>query len=101
MFAGWIGRDDSLDLALGEFDAQTVGIIGPVSQQTARMWNHSDQTAGADQIVGVARGDQQGQRSADLVGQRMDFARLPATRTADGVGEGPPFAPAAERWALT
>ena len=39
-------------------------------------------------------------RTADIIGQRVDFGRLPAARAADGVVEGPPFAPAAERWAL-
>ncbi len=48
----------------------------------------------------LPRCGQEGAGAADIVRQRMDFGRLPAARAADGVIEGPPFAPAAERWAL-
>lgn len=50
--------------------------------------------------MGVARSNQEGKRTADIVGQRVDFGGLAATRAADRVVEGPPFAPAAERCAL-
>src|SRR5580698_9415565 len=100
MLAGWIGRDDSLDPALGELFAQALGVIGSVGQQAARMLNHADQGSRADKIVGVAGRDHEGERPAYVVGQRVDFGRLAAARAANGVVEGPPFAPAAERWAL-
>lgn len=100
MFSGRIGRNDGLDPALGEFGAQAFSIISSVGQKTAWMSDHADQAACANQIVGVARRDQEGQGTADIVCQRMDFGRLPATRAANGVVEGPPFAPAAERCAL-
>jgi hypothetical protein len=35
-----------------------------------------------------------------IIGRRVDFRRLSASRATDGVVEGPPFAPAAERWVL-
>jgi hypothetical protein len=50
--------------------------------------------------VDVAGRDQQYMWAADIVGQRVDFGRLSAARAPDGIVEGPPFAPAAERWAL-
>jgi hypothetical protein len=59
-----------------------------------------EQAAHSDEVVDIAGRDQQDMRAADLIGQRVDFRRLSAARAADGVVEGPPFAPAAERWAL-
>jgi hypothetical protein len=64
------------------------------------MRHHADQAMSADQIVGVARRDQEGQGTAIIVCQRVDFGRLSAARATDGIVEGPPFAPAAERCAL-
>ena len=80
--------------------AQAPGVVGAVGEETGRV-RTAEQTAGTDQVVGVAGREQQGSWTALVVGQRVDFGRSPAARAADGVGEGPPFAPAAERWALT
>lgn len=100
MLSGRVGRDDGLDVAFGEFVTQAFGVIGSVGQQAARTADHSDQDACTDQVVGIARRDHEGEWPADVVGQRVDFGRLAATRMTDGIVEGPPFAPAAERWAL-
>jgi hypothetical protein len=100
MLAGRIWRDHGLDTACGQFVAQAPGVVGSIGQQTAWVADHANQTARTDQIVGVARGNQEGKRTADIVGQRVNFGGLPAARAADCIVEGPPFAPAAERWAL-
>jgi hypothetical protein len=50
--------------------------------------------------VDVAGRDQQNMWAANIVGQRVDFRRLSAARATDGIVEGPPFSPTAERWAL-
>ena len=97
MFAGRIWRDHGLDPTLSQFITQAFGVVGSVSQQAPWTSNHTDQNAGADQIVGVARRNQEGKRAANIVGQRMDLGGLTAARAADRVIEGPPFAPAAER----
>jgi len=97
MFAGRIWRDHGLDPALSEFIAQAFGVVGPVSQQAPWTSNHADQNAGTDEIVGIARRNQEGKRTANIVGQRVDFGGLTAAGAADRVIEGPPFAPAAER----
>lgn len=101
MLTGRIWRDHRLDMACGQFIAQAPGIVGSIGQRAARTVDHADQVASADQIIGVTRGNQEGQRTADIVNQRVDFGGLPAARAADCIVEGPPFAPAAERWALT
>lgn len=100
VLAGRIWRDDSLDPPLCEFLAQASGVVGSVGDDTLWSMPHSEQTAGSVEVVDVSSRDQQGIWTPDLIGQRVDFGRLPAARAADGIVEGPPFAPAAERWAL-
>jgi hypothetical protein len=100
MLAGRIGRDDGSDPSLREFLAQAVGVIGPVGKNPFGSMAHSEQATHSDKVVDVAGRDQQDMRTADIIGQRVDFRRLSAAGAADGIVEGPPFAPAAERWAL-
>lgn len=97
VFAGGIWRDHGLDPTLSEFIAQAFSIVGPISQQAPWMPNHADQNAGTDEIVGIARRHQEGERTTNIVGQRVDLGGLTASGAADRVIEGPPFAPAAER----
>ena len=101
MLAGRIWRDHGLNAPCSQLIAQASGVIGSIGQETARTADHVDQIACTHQIMGVTRGNQEGQRTANIVGQRVDFSGLPAARAADCIVEGPPFAPAAERWALT
>jgi hypothetical protein len=61
------------------------------------MPNHVDQNASTNEIVSVARRNQEGKRTANIVGQRVDLGGLTAAGAANRVIEGPPFAPAAER----
>jgi predicted metallo-beta-lactamase superfamily hydrolase len=61
---------------------------------------HGEQAAGSVEVVNVSSRDQQIVWASDLTGQSVDFGRLPPTRAADGVVEGPPFAPDAERRVL-
>jgi hypothetical protein len=51
--------------------------------------------------VDIAGGQGKGDRTAVLIGQGVNLSRPSAARSADGVPEVPPFAPAAERCALT
>lgn len=101
MLAGRIGRDDGLCTPLAEPVSQTAGIVGPVGNQTPRRWNNCQQIKGPVQIMGVARRQREGDRPAFGICQSVDLGRAPAARAADGLAEGPPFAPAADRCALT
>ncbi len=100
MFAGRIGRNDRLAAAFGKPEPQLPGIVGPVGNQPSGNGDAVPHLPRANQVVGVAGGDGEGQRPAGLIRQRMDFAGASAPRAADCVAEGPPFAPPAERWAL-
>ena len=101
MLAGRVWRDDGFAAALDEPVPQLAGVIGPIGQQLARCRHEPEYGGGSDQVVGVACGQDQSPGAAQLVGQRVDFGRSPATGGSDGVVEGPPFAPAAERCAFT
>jgi len=50
--------------------------------------------------MGIAGRKGKGDGSAKIAAQRVDFRRSSAARGANGVMTSPPFAPAAEQWAL-
>lgn len=100
MFAGRVGRDDGFYATLCQPIAEAAGIIGSIGQEPSRRSNGWQQIACGRQIVAIAGCDQESNRAASILGQRVDFCGAPATRAADRLFEVPPFAPAAERWAL-
>lgn len=100
MLAGRVGRDDDIAPALCQPFAQLSGIVGAVGDQ-ARGGRHPAQNlAEADQIMGLARSEAERQGAAPVIRQGVNLGRPSAARSSDGVGIVPPFAPAAERWAL-
>lgn len=101
MLAGRVWRNDRFTAALDEPVPQLAGVISAVSQKLARRGSQLEQSGGSHQVVRVAR--RQGQRpgSAQIIGQCVDFRRPAAAGGSDSVVEGPPFAPPAERCALT
>ena len=100
MLARRVRRDDDLAAPLGQPVAQLAGIIGAVGDQDLRGRDPREDVAEADQIVRLAGRERQGERPARRVGQGMNLGRPSAARSPDGIGEVPPFAPAAERCAL-
>jgi hypothetical protein len=101
MLAGGIGRNDGLAAALGQPIAQLAGVVGTVGDQLSGCRDALHQRRRADQIMGLSGRDGEGQRPAGVVGYGVNFGRPSAARAADGLLEVPPFAPAAERCALT
>src|SRR5688572_29660346 len=100
MLAGWVGRDHGLYAVLCQPTAEAVGIISSIGQEPSRRRNGRQQIACGGQVVAIARRDQESNRATSILGQRVDFCGAPAARAADRLLEVPPFAPAAERWAL-
>lgn len=100
MFAGWVGWDHSLDAALGQPIPKAIGVIGAVGQELSWWRDSRQKIASGRQVVTIAGCDQEGDGSAAIFSQRVDFGGAAATRAADRLFEVPPFAPAAERWAL-
>ena len=101
MLSRRVGRDHGLAAACGEPVAELPGVVGAVGNQTRGRRNALQHGGGTDQVVDVARRQREGDGTAVLVRQGVNFSRPSAARSADGVAEGPPFAPAAERCALT
>ena len=100
VLARWVGRDDGLTAPLGEPVAQATGIVGPIGDQGLGCGNASQQSLGACEVMDLPGGDGEGPRAAVFVGYGVNLGRPSAARSSDGIVEGPPFAPAAERWAL-
>jgi len=100
VLAGWIGRDDGLGSACGEPVAQALCVIGAVGQQLVAGAADGKECLGASEVMCVAGRQRESNRAAAIVAQRVDFCRPSAARGANGVMTSPPFAPAAERWAL-
>ena len=95
------GRDDGLDVSGSEPCAQAVGIIGFVGEQAPGRGDRTEQRYGDADVSDIARCQGDGDRSAAIVGQAVDFARPAPARAADRFFILPLFEPAAERWALT
>ena len=100
MLAGRVWRDDRLRTAFGKPVAQALGVVGSVGEEAQRTRHDGQQSSSAIEVVGIAWGEFEGDGPALIVGQRMDLRRAATARASDGVAEGPPFAPAAERCAL-
>ncbi len=101
MLACWIGRDYRLAATLGEPSAKLAGIVGTVGNQLVGYGDATQESSGANEVVGIAGRDREGERTPILIGQRVNLGRPSAARSPDRVDEVPPFAPAAERCALT
>ena len=100
MLAGWVRWDHGLDATLCQPVPKTVGIIGAVGQEPPRWRDLRQKITCGRQVVTVAGRDQEGDGPAAILSQRVDFSGAAAARASDRLFEVPPFAPAAERWAL-
>jgi len=101
VFAGRIWRDDGLASVFGQPVAEAASVIGAVGDEAPGYGDVSEKGGRTDQIVDLTGGHGEGHGTADVIGQGMNFGRPSAARSTDGVLEVPPFAPAAERCALT
>src|SRR4051794_10024753 len=79
---------------------QAVGVVGFVGDEMRDRSSGGNQRRRQRDVIDVAGREQKDTRPAFGVGQGMDFRRASAARATDGFPEGPPFPPAAERWAL-
>ena len=78
-----------------------VGVIPSISDEPSDGPSGIDQGSGQTDVVGVATAEQQDAGAASIVGQPMQLGGSSAARAAYCLEEVPPFAPAAERCALT
>jgi hypothetical protein len=101
VFSSWVGRDDGLAAAFGQPIAEFPGVIGAISDEPLGCRDAPQKRRHADEVMGLASCHGESDRAASTVGYGMNFGRPSAARSADGMFEVPPFAPAADRCALT
>ena len=97
VLSGRIGRDDGFGSSFDKPVAQAGGIVGAVREQFPAGPADSEQRPGAGKVMSVAGRQDEGDGTAVIIAQRVDFGGPPAARGANGMMMSPPFAPAAER----
>ena len=95
------GWNDGFDAAVSKPVAQAIRVIGLVCDQMFRRRDGAQQRHGHADIGDIAGRQREGDRSAAIIGQTMDFRGAPSARATDRLRPLPPFAPAAERCAFT
>ena len=101
MFSSGVWRDDRLTSPFGEPIAKFAGIVGTVREQAFWRGNAGQQGCRPDKVMGLTGRERERERPAHLVGYGVNLGRPSAARSSDRLFEVPPFAPEAERWALT
>jgi len=80
--------------------AQAVGVVSLVAEEIFSTFELSQQFGRCGDVMDIAGSEQKAKRTADYIGEGVDFGGVPAAREADLLFFGPPFPPNAERWAL-
>lgn len=91
---GWNVRrgTHALDLA-----ADRIAVIALVAMQDLGPGHLVEERVGGNAVGHLAASQEERDRAAELVGERVDFRAAPAARAADRLGEFPPFPPEAQR----
>ena len=92
--------DDRRGPPVGEECPEGLGVIGGVGEQSFRWRKQFDQSRGRLDVVSVAAGQFKGDKPAVAVNDSVNFGRSTAPALANGLLLGPPFPPAAQRWAF-
>ena len=90
-FGGWRLMENSFDLSSLEPVTKTVGIIGLVSKQASGLVHGGQERNGHGDVGDIARRQGEGDRSATIIGQSMDFASSSAARAPQSLPRTPPF----------
>lgn len=93
--------DDGRGALVGEATAEGIAIVGTVGEQSPGGSGGSNQPERGNNVGCLADGQVEDVRPGLLVGEEVNLGRAPTARAADGLTMLPPFAPAAERCALT
>lgn len=92
-----LGRDVRCDALALDLAAHGVTVVALVAVQNRRRRHLLEQGISGGAVGHVAAGQQEGERAAEAIGQRMDFRGPAAARATDGLRELPPLPPAAQR----
>ena len=91
------GRDVRHGAHALDLSADRIAIVALVTMEDAGTGHLAQQNRSSGAICDLSAGQQECDRSAVAVCQRMDFGRAPAPRAADRLTALPPFPPEAER----
>ncbi len=95
---GWYVGDRTLVL---DDVADAVAVIGAVGVNDAAPRQRCQQLLGGPAVGRLSRRQQEGERAALPVGDGMNLGVATPATDPDRLAVGPPFPPAAERWAFT
>jgi len=80
--------------------SDAIGIVASIGDEPLHAGSVPDQLISGLHIRCIARREDEAERSAENIDERMDFRRATAARDANGIDFRPPFPPPAQRWAL-
>ena len=92
-----LGRDVRRGALALDLATDGVAVVPLVAVQDVGGGQLVEQGIGGGAVGDLAAGQQEGDRAAEAVGQRVDFRGPPAAGPADRLREFPPLAPAAQR----
>jgi len=92
-----LGRDVGCGALALDLATDGVAVIPLVAMQDFGGGHLVEQGIGGGAVGDLAAGQQECDRAAEAIGQRVDFRRPPAAGTADRLREFPPLAPEAQR----
>jgi len=96
----WVLFDDWRGPPVDEECPEGLGVIGGIGEQSFRWRKSFDQSRRRLDVMAVAAGQFKGDDPAVAVNDSVDFGRSTAPALANGLLQGPPFPPAAQRWAF-
>ena len=92
-----LGRDVGRGPFALDLVAHRIGVVALVAVQDFSRAHPVEQDVGRYAIGDLAAGQQERDRTAEAIGQGVDFRRPSATRAADRLGKFPPLPPEAQR----
>jgi hypothetical protein len=92
-----LGRDVGCGALALDLATDGIAVIALVAMQDFGGGHSVEQGIGGGAVGDLAAGQQERDRAAEAIGQRMDFRRPSAAGTADRLREFPPLAPEAQR----
>jgi len=92
-----LGRDVGCGALALDLATDGVAVISLVAMQDFGRGDPVEQGIGGGAVRHLAARQQERDRAAEAIGQRVDFRRPPAAGTADRLRQFPPFPPAAQR----
>ena len=92
--------DDRRGPACGQERAERVTVVSGIGEQRLRRWQPFDQSGSGANVVSISPRQFERNDPPIAVDDGVDFRGASASALADGLSVGPPFPPAAQRWAF-